>query len=55
MQIPYCPVLTPTWKEFRNFEKFVEKVDRQYKATHGMVKVRNLPTAPRDVFLQLAR
>jgi len=39
MEIPECPVLRPTMKEFRNFYEFVEKVDREYKKNYGMVKV----------------
>ena len=39
MSIEYCPVLTPTWKEFRNFSTFVEKIDKIYKKDYGMVKV----------------
>lgn len=41
MEIPYCPVIRPTLKEFENFKEFVEKLDRLYKHTHGIVKVTN--------------
>lgn len=41
MEIPECPVLRPTFKEFKNFSDFVEKVDRTYKHNYGMVKVTN--------------
>lgn len=39
MEISECPVLKPTYKEFKNFSEFVEKVDRLYKNNYGMVKV----------------
>lgn len=39
MEIPECPVLRPSFKEFKNFSEFVEKVDRTYKHNYGMVKV----------------
>jgi hypothetical protein len=41
MEIPECPVLRPSFKEFKNFSDFVEKVDRTYKHNYGMVKVTN--------------
>lgn len=39
MSIECCPVLTPTWNEFKNFSNYVEKVDKLYKSRYGMVKV----------------
>jgi hypothetical protein len=39
MSIENCPVLHPTWKEFKNFSEYVEKMDRLYKKNYGMVKV----------------
>ena len=39
MNIPWCPVVTPTQKEFKNFYQYVEQLDRLYKKDYGMVKV----------------
>ena len=39
MEIPYCPVVRPTLKQFQNFREFVEKLDRTYKKEYGIVKV----------------
>jgi len=39
MDIPFCPVVRPTLKEFQNFKEFVEKLDKTYKKDYGMVKV----------------
>lgn len=39
MEIPQCPVIRPTMKEFKNFYEFVEKMDKLYKKDYGMVKV----------------
>jgi hypothetical protein len=43
MDIPHCPVLYPSWKEFRHFQAFVEKAEKDYKHLYGMVKVGFLP------------
>lgn len=40
MEIPYCPVVRPTLKQFQNFREFVEKLDRTYKKEYGIVKVK---------------
>ena len=40
MEIPHCPTLYPSWKEFRHFQAFVEKVERDCKKDYGMVKVK---------------
>lgn len=41
MNIPWCPVVTPSQKEFKNFYQYVEQLDRLYKKDYGMVKVPN--------------
>lgn len=39
MEIPECPVVRPTLKEFQNFSDFIEKLDQTYKKDYGIVKV----------------
>lgn len=38
--IPQCPVLYPTLKEFDRFREYMEGLDQLYKKNYGMVKVR---------------
>lgn len=42
INIPWCPVVSPTQKEFKNFYQFVEQMDRLYAKDYGMVKVPEL-------------
>lgn len=37
--IEMCPTLRPSWKEFMNFSEFVEKAEKKYGRSHGMIKV----------------
>jgi hypothetical protein len=40
-QIPECPILYPTSKEFANFQEYVNMIEKKYK-DYGIVKVKNL-------------
>lgn len=40
--IPFCPVLHPTKKEFNDFKKYIEKIEKSYSSDYGMVKVYTL-------------
>lgn len=52
--IPQCPVLYPTLKEFDRFREYMEGLDQLYKKNYGMVKVRPfLYTNTLNVLLQL--
>lgn len=53
MEIENCPTLYPTWKEFKNFYDYVEKVDALYKSRYGMVKVPLIHAGPILPFLLL--
>ena len=53
MEIENCPTLYPTWKEFKNFYDYVEKVDALYKSRYGMVKVPLLHAGPPSCLLFL--
>ncbi|CAD8208243.1 unnamed protein product [Paramecium pentaurelia] len=39
INIEECPTLRPTQQEFENFYEYIEKIDKQYSADFGMVKV----------------
>lgn len=37
--IPYTITLRPTMQEFSNFLDYVDKIEKQYGQTYGLVKV----------------
>lgn len=39
MIIEECPTVRPTLEEFKDFPTFVEKLEKKYSNTHGIVKV----------------
>ena len=39
VDIPECPTLYPSFKEFKKFDEYVNKVEQQYRHQFGMVKV----------------
>ena len=40
VEIPECPTVRPTKKEFSNFIEYMEKLEKEYGNEYGMVKVK---------------